>query len=197
MEINELQDILKAQYPLLEAVEIRSEDLVFEERVRLKCFQCSNYRKKWTCPGNLTQLDFRKIISEYEHLAVVSLKRSAVSNQESGVSGQQSAVSNQQSGVSNQESAVWYREAGNELHRAMLYLETEMMKRNNALAQSFIGGSCELCEGGCPADKCAHPEQARVPWDATGCNVVRTLANIGIHVDFTGKDICRYGLFVW
>ena len=183
MEINELQDILKAQYPLLEVVEIRGEDLVFEERVRLKCFQCSNYRKKWTCPGNLTQLDFRKIISEYEHLAVVSLKRSAVSNQESG--------------VSSQESAVRYREAGNELHRAMLYLEAEMMKRNNALVQSFIGGSCELCEAGCPADRCAHPEQARVPWDATGCNVVRTLANIGIQVDFTGKNICRYGLFVW
>jgi len=176
MEINELQDILKAQYPLLEAVEIRGEDLVFEERVRLKCFQCSNYRIKWTCPGHLPQFNFRKIISEYEHLAVVSVK---------------------QSGVSNQESAVSYREAGNELHRAMLYLEAEMMKRNNALAQSFIGGSCELCEGGCPADKCAHPEQARVPWDAIGCNVVRTLANIGIQVDFTGKNICRYGLFVW
>ena len=183
MEINELQDILKAQYPLLEAVEIRGEDLVFEERVRLKCFQCSNYRKKWTCPGHLPQFDFRKIISEYEHLAVVSLKRSAVSNQ--------------QSAVSNQESAVSFREAGNELHRAMLYLEAEMMKRNNALAQSFIGGSCELCEAGCPAERCAHPEQARVPWDATGCNVVRSLANIGIQVDFSGKDICRYGLFVW
>ena len=182
MEINELQDILKAHY-LLEAVEIRGEDLVFEERVRLKCFQCSNYRKKWTCPGNLPQLDFRKIISEYEHLAVVSLMRSAVSNQ--------------QSAVSNQESAVSFREAGNELHRAMLYLEAEMMKRNNALAQSFIGGSCELCEAGCPAERCAHPEQARVPWDATGCNVVRSLANIGIQVDFSGKDICRYGLFVW
>ena len=176
MEINELQDILRAQYPLLEAVAIRYEDLVFEERVRLKCFHCTNYRAKWTCPGKLPQLNFQKIIGEYEHAAVIRY---------------------QQSAVSDQPSADEYRQAGNELHKAMLYLEAEMMKRNNPLAQSFIGGSCELCKNGCPTDKCAHPEQARVPWDATGCNVVRSLANIGIQVDFTGKDICRYGLFVW
>ena len=176
MEINELQDILKAQYPMLEAVAIRGEDLVFEERVRLKCFHCTNYRTKWTCPGKLPQFDFRKIISEYEHAAVIC---------------------NQRSTVSNQPSADEYRQAGNELHKAMLYLEAEMMKRNNPLAQSFIGGSCELCKDGCPKEACAHPEQARIPWDATGCNVVRSLANIGIQVDFTGKDICRYGLFVW
>lgn len=160
----------------MDVLPIRHEDLVYEERVRLKCFHCRNYQSKWTCPGHLPKLDFCRLINEYEHLAVISFKPSEVSCQPS---------------------VDEYKQAGNELHRAMLFLESELMKRNNALAQSFIGGSCELCEGGCPPDKCAHPEQARIPWDAAGCNVVRSLANIGIQVDFTGKDICRYGLFMW
>ena len=161
VNFSELRDILKQKYPDLDIMAIRQEDLVFEERVRLKCFQCSNYRTKWTCPGHLPPFDFRRLIGEYEHLAVV-VSHSAT-----------------------------------ELHRTMLYLESELMKHNNPLSQSFIGGCCELCEGGCSSDRCAHPEQARIPWDATGCNVTRTLANIGIQVDFTGKESCRYGLLVW
>ena len=162
MDILQLNAILHSKYPEMDAIAIRHEQLVYEERVRLKCFQCRNYRAKWTCPGKLPAFDFQRLIGEYEHLAVIRCK-----------------------------------EAGNELHRAMLYLEAELMRYNNPLAQSFIGGSCELCKDGCPPDACAHPEQARVPWDATGCNVTRTLANIGIQVDFTGQNSCRYGLLVW
>lgn len=176
MSIEELKEILQAKYPMMEVRTIRHADLVFEERVRLKCYQCRNYQIKWTCPGKLPQIDFQKLIGEYEHLAVIICKQSVVGGQQS---------------------VDEYREAGNDLHRAMLYLESELMKRNNALAQSFIGGSCELCEGGCAPDKCAHPEQARVPWDAAGCNVMRSLENIGVQVDFTGTVVCRYGLFMW
>ncbi|MBO4577870.1 MAG: hypothetical protein J5688_04100 [Paludibacteraceae bacterium] len=161
MTTDELRSILHERYPEMDAVSIRQEDIVFEERVRLKCFHCRNYMGKWTCPGHIPQLDYRKLVGEYAHLAVV-ISRSAM-----------------------------------ELHKAMLYLEAELLKRNNPLAQSFIGGCCELCEGGCAPDRCAHPEQARIPWDAIGCNVTRSLANIGIQVDFTGKDNCRYGLLVW
>ena len=161
MNISELRDILKQKYPDMNLMAIRQEDLVFEQRVRLKCFQCPNCSVKHTCPGRMPQLDYRKLIGEYDRLAVV-ISRSAT-----------------------------------DLHRAMLYLESELMRRNNPLAQSFIGGCCELCEGGCPPDRCAHPEQARIPWDAVGCNVTRSLANIGIQVDFTGKDSCRYGLLLW
>ena len=91
-----------------------------------------------------------------------------------------------------------FREAVVKLHKAMLYLEGELFKRNNAMAESFIGCSCQLCEEGCAAEKCRHPEQARVPWDATGCNVVKTLERIGVKVEFPAKEyIYQYGLFVW
>ena len=64
MEIEQIRDILQAKYPDMDAVAIRYEDLVFEERVRLKCFQCRNYRTKWTCPGRLPAFDFRKLLGE-------------------------------------------------------------------------------------------------------------------------------------
>lgn len=170
MTTDELRDILHAKYPAMDVQPIRQENLVFEQRVRLKCFQCRNYRAKWTCPGNLPAIDFPKLIAEYEHLAVI---------------------------IGGESPQADYRQAGNELHRAMLYLESELMRSNNALAQSFIGGSCELCADGCPSDACAHPDQARIPWDAAGCNVTRSLANIGIRLNFTAPTLHRYGLFLW
>lgn len=177
MSVTELQEILKSNYPAMDAVGICPEDLVYEERVRLKCFQCRNYSTNRTCPGHLPPFDYRQIISEYAHMAVI-INRTATGG--------------------DQVSEVVFRQSGNELHRAMLFLESELLKRGNPLAQSFIGGSCQLCENGCPADRCARPEQARVPWDATGCNVVQTLAKIGIEVVFPPKDyICQYGLFLW
>ena len=163
MNIDQLRDILHGKYPDLEVVAIDQSDIVFEQRVRLKCYQCRNYRACWTCPGHLPDLDYRRLLNEYDHAAVVIGGSSA-----------------------------------NELHRAMLYLESELLKRGNPLAQSFIGGRCELCEGGCAKDACAHPEQARVPWDAIGSNVTRSLEKIGIHVDFSSTtDFKRYGLFLW
>ena len=161
MDTEQLKAILHTKYPSMDVLPIRQDDLVFEERVRLKCFQCRNYRVKWTCPGRLPAFDYRKLLGEYAHMAVISGKD------------------------------------GNELHRAMLYLEKELFSRNEPMAVSFIGGSCELCKDGCSKDACVHPEQARIPWDATGCNVTRTLANIGVEVDCSGKEICRYGLLVW
>jgi len=177
MEIEGIRDILHSKYPEMEAVTIRHENLVFEQRVRLKCLHCANYLTKWTCPGHLPAFDFPRLLGEYEHLAVI--------------------VSRKQSVISSQQSVESHREAGNELHKAMLYVEKELFRRNHPFAESFIGGCCQLCEGGCPSEGCAHPDSARIPWDATGCNVTRSLANIGIEVDFSGKEVCHYGLLAW
>ena len=175
--IEELRELVRIEYPEVEIVAIRIEDLVFEERVKLKCLHCRNYGNKWTCPGRLPQLDYRKIVSEYEHAVVVISK-----------------VENRQSEVEN----GVFRQAANTLHKAMLYMESELLKRNHPLAESFIGCNCQLCRDGCPSEGCAYPEQARLPWDAIGCNVVKTLEHIGIRVVFPPQEyIYQYGLLVW
>ena len=177
MEIQELLDILKVEYPDLDALPIMWNDLVFEERVKQKCFHCPNYHVKWTCPGHLPKIDYKMLVQEYEHAAVIICKMPLDHE------------------VVNEE--VRYKST-NMVHKAMLYLEGELYKRNNTLAISFIGGSCKLCNNGCNPNNCANPSLSRVPWEATGCNVVSTLQNIGINVVFPPTDyLYRYGLFLW
>ena len=197
MSAEELKDILHEKYPEVEVREIQYEDIVFEERVRLKCCHCKNHGVKWTCPGKMPELDYRKIISEYEHKAVV-ISKVAIHVGAGAQSETETTAGERSERESGDEIMKKFREGVVLLHRAMLYMEGELFKRNNAMAESFIGCSCQLCEEGCAAEKCRHPEQARVPWDATGCNVVKTLEKIGIQVTFPATEyMYQYGLFLW
>ena len=177
MNIDVLKEILHSKYPDIDAVVIRHEDMVYEERVKLKCFHCKNYRVKWTCPGHMPKFDFARILEEYDNAAVIICK----------VSIPNGIITDEIRNIST-----------NTLHRAMLFLEGELYKRNESLAISFIGGSCKLCKNGCNPDACANPSLSRVPWEATGCNVVKTLEKIGIKVVFPPRDyLYRYGLFLY
>ena len=197
MSIEELKEILHEKYPEVEMREIQYNDIVFEERVRLKCCHCKNYKEKWTCPGKMPELDYRKIINEYEHKAVV-ISKVAIHVGAGERSETETTAGERSERDSGDEIMKKFREGVVLLHRVMLYMEGELFKRNNAMAESFIGCSCQLCEEGCAAEKCRHHEQARVPWDATGCNVVKTLEKIGIQVTFPATEyMYQYGLFLW
>lgn len=155
---------------------IDTDSFIFEERVKQKCFHCKNYGVKWTCPPKTPAVDYPKMFSEYENAVIVTIELS----------------------LSDKDFEEQRNNSTNTLHRALLYLESEMYKRNNSLALSFIGGSCKLCKNGCPKDRCANPYLSRMPWEATGCNIIKTLSNIGINVEFPLTDkIYRYGLFLW
>lgn len=181
MQIDELKEIVRRHNPDIDILPIGLEELVFEERVRLKCLHCPNYGVKWTCPGRLPQLNYRRIISEYEHAAVVVQKTRVESGE-----------------WRDESEAQLFRQSANTLHRAMLDLEKELFSRNNPMAEAFIGCNCQLCENGCPAESCAHPSEARLPWDAIGCNVVKTLERVGIKVVFPPQEyLYQYGLIVW
>ena len=204
MSVEELKEILHEKYPEVEVREIQYKDIVFEERVRLKCCHCKNYKEKWTCPGKMPELDYRQIINEYEHKAVViskvALHVGAGERSETETTAGARSETETTAGERRETDGVMkkFREGVVLLHRAMLYMEGELFKRNNAMAESFIGCSCQLCEEGCAAEKCRHPEQARVPWDATGCNVVKTLERIGVKVEFPATEyMYKYGLFLW
>ena len=176
MTFEELREILIAKYPDLDMRVLPISSFVFEERVKQKCFHCKNYRYKWTCPGNLPPIDYKKLVSEYENAAVVICKLPI------------DAANFEQ---------VRSRST-NLVHKALLYLEKELYNNNCSLALSFIGGSCKLCKNGCSKDGCANPYLSRTPWEGMGCNVVATLKNIGIEVKFPPTDyLFRYGLILW
>lgn len=162
--------------PNVKMVKFNVEDLVFEERVKLKCFYCSKYDTKWTCPPRLPRANFKRAILEYKNSAIV-------------VCGMKYTDKNYQE----------IREkTTNELHRAMLFLEKKLWDLDNPMVLTFIGGSCKLCKNGCAIDKCRNPSMKRIPMEATKINVIESLKKININVSFTKKDkLYRFGLLLW
>jgi len=136
----------------------------------------TNYNKKWTCPSNIPDIDYKKIFSEYKNGALVFIKLPLNKND--------------------------FEEKRNlstvMLHKSLLKLEKFLFDNDESLVISFIGGSCKLCKNGCPADGCVSPQLARIPLEATGCNVVASLKKYNIKVTFPVTDfIYRYGLILW
>jgi predicted metal-binding protein len=156
---------------------ISPKDIDFEEKVGLLCFQCKNYKNKFTCPPHIPKLDYNKIIgSEYKNAMLVYTRMSF--------------------------SEISYPEVRTvstiKIHRALLYLEKILFDNTIVLHFSLIGGSCKLCKSGCPKDKCNNPSQARIPMEAIGINVVSTAKKAGIDIKFPVKDsLYRCGLILW
>lgn len=175
-DINQIETMLHEKYPDLKVVEIPIANMVFEERVKQKCYHCKNYGHKWTCPPRLPNVDYPKMFKEYSHAAVIICEVF----------------------VNSSDFEEKRTKSTNIIHRALLYLEKKLYEQNNSMALSFIGGSCKLCKNGCNKEKCANPYISRMPWEATGCNVIASLATIGIEVKFPiTTTLHRYGLLLW
>lgn len=177
MNISELKIELQKKYgELLELYSLPISSMVFEERVKQKCFHCKNYNHKWTCPPKTNHINYKKLFSEYDNCAVVICAMY----------------------VDDKSLEDVRSKSTNLVHRALLYLENVLYDNNEPMAISFIGGSCKLCKNGCNPSRCVNPYLSRSPWESTGCNVIKTLDSIGIKVTFpiTNK-IFRYGIILW
>lgn len=173
--LEDLEKVIQVN-PYLTLVPIRAGNFVFEKRVRLNCFYCAKYDTKWTCPPRIPDLDYKMILSEYQNIAILRYERI----------------------FSKEEFDLVRSESTNDVHRMLLRLEKYLYEHNYSLAISFIGGSCKLCKNGCGKEKCNNPGMARIPLEATGVNVIKSLANVGINIEFPLEDIFyRFGLIAW
>lgn len=160
----------------VEGTKINQMDLVFEERVKMNCFYCARYNVSWKCPPKIPDLNYRKMVFEYENAALIYVRMPLKDNDFETV---------------RKDSTV-------HLHRAMLDCEKWLYRCDNSMAISFIGGSCKLCKNGCAPNRCANPYQARSSVEAIGINVVKSAAQYGIKVTFPPMDfIYRIGLLLW
>jgi predicted metal-binding protein len=176
-KLNDIKLILNEINPELEVYSISLDKIIFEERVKLKCFHCKKRNVNWTCPPKIPELDYTKLLNEYENISVV-IKVSIIDNLIDFDSIRTNST--------------------NELHRSLLKAEKVLWERNQVMAVSLIGGSCKLCKNGCGIDKCNNPDLARIPIEALGINVIKTVENIGIDVTFPITDkLYRIGLLLW
>lgn len=173
IEVLDIINVVKKEYANIQIVEIDKNDIVFEESVKMNCFYCAKYNNNFKCPPNIPQINFVKMISEYEHVFIVYTKFKIDDVERT-----------------RRESSIY-------LHNAMIAMEKELWKHNNSTALSFIGGSCKLCANGCDDKKCRNPYLARTPVEALGINIIKTVRKYGIKVYFYNiKEMLRIGMLL-
>ena len=169
--------LIKKEFNDIEIMKIDTKDIIFEERVKLKCFYCNNYNKKWTCPPKIPSLDYQTIIkSEYPNTVILKVTMFVT--------------------IENFEIVRF--KTTNRIHLCLGKLEKFLYDNNDSLAVSFIGGSCKLCKNGCTPQSCVNPKQARIPFEAIGVNIVETMKKQNLNIIFPIKNtLSRYGLLLW
>lgn len=173
----ELYSFLKEKNAHVEGVFLDPKDLVFEENVKMNCFYCGKYKNNWRCPPNLPDIDYQKLVAEYDVGMFVVLSYDITGKDNYSIIRNESSVT---------------------LHRLLLDLEKWMWNHNNSNALSFGAGSCKLCKGGCGKDKCNNPYMSRSPLEAIGVNVIKSAHKYGIDIKFpTDKKLMRVGLLLW
>lgn len=172
-----LMEEIRKSYPQIELFPADMQAFYFEERVKMNCFYCKNYGLNWKCPPRIPQIDYQKMVKEYAHGAFVKIE---LPFQRDNFQEIRSRTTN-------------------DLHHALLKMEKLLWERDCSMAISFIGGSCKLCKDGCGTERCNNPYMARVPFEAIGVNVIRTIEEqTGIHLGFPPKDtLTRVGLLLW
>lgn len=176
-----LDDLLEVangslEEPLFSIKEVFASDFVFEESVIFNCFYCGRYNQNWKCPPHLPSIDYKKMLSEYDHLAFLWLDLPYTDETYSDVRSESSVL----------------------LHKTLIKLERHLWNEDKSTAISFIGGSCKLCKNGCGADRCNNPYLSRSPLEATGVNILKTAAKYDIDIQFPPNgSLVRLGLIAW
>ncbi|MDD4699570.1 MAG: DUF2284 domain-containing protein [Oscillospiraceae bacterium] len=173
----ELMRYLKKINPMAEGVFIDPKELVFEENVMMNCFYCGKYGNNWRCPPNLPNVNFPKMMAEFEAGLFVFLTYYP----------------------KNEEDYKNLRgEAALTLHKNLLMLEKWMYNHNSSTAVSFIGGSCRLCKNGCGKERCNNPYLSRSPLESTGVNIIKSAKKYGIDIKFPAdQKLMRLGLLLF
>lgn len=174
---DEVLRYLETLNPNVEGIIVDPGKFIFEENVKMNCFYCGKYNRNWRCPPNLPDLDYRKMMREYEYGLVVQIALEIR---------QQSDYDK----IRTDSSVI--------LHKLLLELEKWMYQHNSSNAISFIGGSCKLCKGGCGKDRCNHPYLSRTPLEGLGVNIIKSMKEYGVNISFpTDKVMKRVGLLLW
>ena len=177
VDIDTLRSVARNKYPAVQLFDADPSHFYFEERVRMNCFYCKNFNLNWKCPPRIPNIDYKKMMSEFSHGAFVKVELPFTECNFQDIRNQTT----------------------NDLHQILLYLEHFLWNHDHPMALSFLGGSCKLCKGGCSTERCNNPYLSRVPLEATGVNVIKTVEEqTGLHLSFPPKDtLKRVGLLLW
>lgn len=169
-----LEEIFKSKDIHIKKINVN--DIIFEDKVKLSCFYCSKYNTRWTCPPKIPQINYKELVKEFENALLIYTKINFTKENYEEIRNQSSVI----------------------VHKAILEAEKIILESGESLFISFVGGSCKLCKNGCSEDKCRNPGLARIPMEATGINVIKTVAKYGIDIKFPVVDsLYRIGMILY
>lgn len=165
-------------------------DVVVDERVQFKCFipRCNAYGNCLTCPPHTPSVDaFRKVLSNYQKAVIVQLEtdRNSLDKSES----QTLADLNLVNGIYKELLPYKFK-----LHDVIEAVERAAFKLGFVFAAGLGAGRCNLCGDQCPGildGQCRHPFRARPAVEAMGIDIVQTLGNAGLSVEFSSAAVAK------
>ncbi|WNY28735.1 hypothetical protein MmiEs2_09380 [Methanimicrococcus stummii] len=165
----------------VEALYIDAEDIIVDDRVRLKCFVplCRHYGDL-VCPPNVPTPDgFRKYLSLYRFAILLSTQYDNPPKPASLIDSED---------VSNE-----IRKKSTDLSEILLKMEAVSLQKGYRFAAGFTGGSCHYCDG-CvkTGGECKTPYKARPSMEAVGVDVVGTLQNVDMNLEFPVSDKVKW-----
>ncbi|MDT3699425.1 MAG: DUF2284 domain-containing protein [Thermincola sp.] len=140
---------------------IRSEDIVIDDRVRLKCQVpvCQYFNRHLLCPPHtLSVAEFRSLCSQYP--AALLVQAASQGFEENSL-----------------------LEAEKKLHLLVNKVEGRALSEGHYLASGFIASSCKLCAqcvGYNSKEPCRRPYEARPSIEAMGVDIFKTSQNAEI-----------------
>ena len=169
-----------------EAVYINADDVVVDDRVRLKCFipLCRHYGDL-VCPPNVpTPDEFRRYLKQYRFAILLSTEYANPPKPKSL--------------ADSEDVSAEIRTKSTDLSDILLKLEGVSLQKGYRFAAGFTGGSCNYCDS-CvkTGGECKTPYRARPSMEAVGVDVVETLKNVDMNLEFPVSDkVIWWGLLL-
>lgn len=165
----------------VEALYIDADDVIVDDRVRLKCFVplCRHYGDL-VCPPNVpTPDEFRKYLKLYRFGLLLSTEYENPPKPKSLADSED---------VSRE-----IRKKSLDLSDILLKLEGISLQKGYRFAAGFTGGSCHYCDS-CikTGGECKTPYRARPSMEAVGVDVVGTLQNVDMSLEFPVFDKVKW-----
>jgi len=141
-------------------------DVVVEDRVVFRCMSCENYGRNRSCPPFSPGVEaFRKVLSEYSYVLVMVFKSSISSSMDV------------------EEARRLWDNDKKRVFNTLIAIEKYAFNRGFPLAYVLRAGACNICSQ-CNADSCRHQELLRYPVCSVGINIVKTLRNLDVNIEF-------------
>jgi len=170
---------------------IKAEQVVVDERVRLKCRYppCVKYGRNLMCPPFTPEAEeFRGYLSKYEYAVLVQVEFSIPKEVEERIQrGDARFLDLMKDEELNLLRSEWMTSLWKRLYDIVVAVEREAFNRGYYLSLGLIAGSCMLCDECDPKSPCRRPWEARPSMEGVGIDVYRTAKNAGLDIEFPVK----------